>query len=50
VSIYLLVFVWGLAMGKAARRGDEQAREAFRRARQERKARSDPYGNGGWRG
>jgi hypothetical protein len=49
-AIYLLVFVWGLAMGKAARRGDEQAREAFRRARQERKARSDPYGNGGWRG
>jgi hypothetical protein len=49
-AVYLLVFVWGLSMGKAAKRGDEQAREAFQRERQERKARSDLYGNGGWRG
>lgn len=47
VVVYLVVLVFALAMGGAAKHGDEQAREAFQRERQERKSRSDL---GYWRG
>lgn len=48
LAVLCALFLWALCM--AASRGDEQAEEALRRERQERKARSDLYGNGGWRG
>jgi Flp pilus assembly protein TadB len=45
--LFLLGLVLALALGRAASDGDEQVREAFRRQRQEREARSKLYGNGG---
>jgi hypothetical protein len=48
VAVLCALFLWTLCV--AASRGDDRAEEAFQRERQERKARSDLYGNGGWRG
>jgi type II secretory pathway pseudopilin PulG len=48
VAVLCALFLWTLCV--AASRGDDRAEEALRRERQERKARSDLYGNGGWRG
>jgi type II secretory pathway pseudopilin PulG len=45
VAVLCALFLWTLCV--AASRGDDQAEEALRRERQERKARSDLYGNGG---
>jgi uncharacterized membrane protein len=46
VAVLCALFLWTLCV--AASRGDDRAEEALRRReRQERKARSDLYGNGG---
>jgi hypothetical protein len=50
VFVVLLVLLLGAVVCLGAADGDDRAREAFQRERQERKARSDLYGNGGWRG
>jgi hypothetical protein len=53
-ALYGLVFVVCLVLIMAActagKRDDEAVARALRERRQERKARSDLYGNGGWRG